>query len=139
MTPNDLGDLDTGPNNLQNFPVLTSAVLGSTIVGGTLNSLATTTFRVDLYANTECDPTGHGEGETYLGTDTVTTDTNGDGVFTVIFGAVVPVGHLITATATDPDGSTSEMSLCVAVTVSPDLFSDGFESGDTSAWTLSVP
>jgi len=140
VTPNDLGDPDTGPNNLQNFPLLTSAVRGSTIIDGTLNSLATTTFRLDLYANRECDPTGYGEGESYLGSDTVTTDVNGDASFTVIFGAVVPIGDLITATATDLDGNTSEMSLCVAVTASPDqIFIDGFESGDTSAWSLSEP
>ncbi|MCP3961837.1 MAG: hypothetical protein GY719_28680 [bacterium] len=41
----------------------------------------------------------------------------------------------IGATATNPAGSTSEFSACVdAVTTQIPVFSDGFESGDTSAW-----
>src|SRR5262249_21613221 len=37
VAPNDPGDTDTGPNNLQNYPVLTAAATsGSTKVQGTL-------------------------------------------------------------------------------------------------------
>src|SRR5262249_53383820 len=45
VTPNDPGDPDTGSNNLQNFPVLASAVIfGSTLeIDGTLNSTANST------------------------------------------------------------------------------------------------
>jgi hypothetical protein len=35
----------------------------STLVTGTLNSTATTTFRLEFFANAACDPSGHGEGE----------------------------------------------------------------------------
>jgi hypothetical protein len=43
---NDPGDSDAGPNNLQNFPVITFAKTGrrATTIKGTLNSTADTTF-----------------------------------------------------------------------------------------------
>src|SRR5712692_2073565 len=63
MTLNDPGDADTGANNLQNFPVLTSATSGggSTTIQGTLNSTANTAFSLDFFSNTLCDPSGFGE------------------------------------------------------------------------------
>ena len=52
VTPNDNQDADTGPNNLQNFPILTSALkTGSTnTITGTLNSTPSQTFTIDFYA-----------------------------------------------------------------------------------------
>ncbi|MGI8956556.1 MAG: beta strand repeat-containing protein, partial [Chthoniobacterales bacterium] len=49
-TPNDPGDGDTGPNNLQNFPVLTSASIagGTASIAGTLESSANTQFTVEF-------------------------------------------------------------------------------------------
>src|ERR1035437_8119003 len=116
VTPNDAGDPDTGPNNLQNFPVLTSALFGggSTTIGGTLNSTANTAFRVEFFSNTTCDPSGHGEGQTFLGFTTVTTDGSGNGSFNSLTFPVPPGQAGITATATDPAGNTSEFSACSA-------------------------
>jgi len=117
VTPNDTGDADMGANNLQNFPVLNSATSGSgTTIEGTLNSTPNTKFRLEFFANTECDPSGYGEGETFLGFTNVTTDDSGNVAFTVTFPDTVPGGHFITATATDPDGNTSEFSACLQVT-----------------------
>ena len=61
-----------GPNGLQNFPVITSAlVTGSTkTIAGTLNSTVGDQFEIDFYANAACDPSGNGEGQTYLGSIT---------------------------------------------------------------------
>ena len=113
LVPNDPGDADTGPNNLQNFPVLTSAVLGggTTTVTGTLNSTPSTTFTIELFDSPSCDPSGFGEGATFAASTNVTTDAMGNASFSV----VVPFGMtVVTATATDPAGNTSEFSACAA-------------------------
>jgi hypothetical protein len=120
VTPNDSKDHDGGPNTLQNFPVLTSATTGSsTTIQGTLNSTRNTTFTLEFFSNTACDPSGFGEGETFLGSTMVTTNGSGDASFTVTFSATVPDGHCITATATDPVGNTSEFSAAVFVEGGP--------------------
>ncbi len=121
VTTNDVGDGDTGANNLQNFPVLDSAISGSgsTTIEGALNSAATTTFRLEFFSNTACDPSNHGEGESFLGSTTVMTAGSGVVSFTVSFPTTVPAGHFITSTATDPNGNTSEFSQCEQVTLPP--------------------
>jgi uncharacterized repeat protein (TIGR01451 family)/CSLREA domain-containing protein len=115
VTANDAGDPDTGPNNLQNYPVLTSAALiGSDVtIQGTLNSLASKTFLLDLYSNAACDPSGFGEGKNYLGSTLVTTDGAGNATFSKTLPAAVLTDRVFTATATAPGGDTSEFSKCV--------------------------
>jgi CSLREA domain-containing protein len=109
-------DSDPGPNGLQNHPVATSAVSSTKVISGTLTSTPSTTFTLDFYKNGSCDGSGFGEGGTYLGSTTVSTD--GSGV--VAFAFAVPTsfiaGNRITATATDPNGNTSEFSGCVTAT-----------------------
>ncbi len=102
VTENDAGDGDEEANNLQNFPVLTSATSGggSTNIQGTLNSTADTTFRIEFFANTACDPSGFGEGQTFLGFTSVTTDGGGNAGINVALPTAVPAGQFITATAT---------------------------------------
>jgi hypothetical protein len=101
----------TGPNNLQNYPTILAAgpVGTSTGVAGTLNALPSTTFTVDFYSSPVADPSGHGQGQRYLGSTTVTTDSMGNGAFSLLMPAV-GAGDVITATATDPSGNTSEFS-----------------------------
>ena len=116
VTPNDLMDPDVGANLLQNFPVLSAIVLGptSTEVHGTLNSLASTMFRIEFAANLVCDASGYGPGQRPLGATDVATDPAGDATFvaTVASGAT---GPFLVATATDPSGNTSEFSACIPV------------------------
>ncbi len=127
VTPNDPGDGDTGPNDLQNFPVLSVASSGgSTTVNGSLNSTANTTFDIDMYANPSCDPSGYGEGKTYLGSTTVTTDASGSGGFTSVFAGLQTY---VTATATDPSGNTSEFSQCATADSDGDGCPDARELG----------
>ena len=110
---NDTNDPDTGPNNLQNFPVITSATtMGSaTTIMGTLNSNPSGTFRIEFFSNVAADSSGFGEGQTFFGSTTVT-DTNGDGNESFSFSSLSPVaaGQFISATATDAAGNTSEFS-----------------------------
>ncbi len=116
VTPNDAGDADTGANDLQNFPVITSAT--TTQIQGTLNSTANTTFTIQLFTNAMCDASGNGEGQTMLGTVAgVSTDGSGNAVFSLTspFAAPLAAGQYVTATATDSNGSTSEFSACTTV------------------------
>ncbi len=118
VTPNDTDDPDTGPNGLQNFPVLTlahRASNGVTTIAGSLNSLHSTTFTIEFFV-AAADPSGHGEGQIFLGSKSVTTNGGGDVSFS--FATVVTShGQLVTATATNATtGDTSEFSANVVVT-----------------------
>ena len=85
MTPNDAGDADVGANDLQNYPVLTLAnsvrVARPSPRGGTLNSEAGKEYRIELFANDVADPTGFGEGRTFIAFQNVMTDTSGNATF----------------------------------------------------------
>jgi hypothetical protein len=107
-----------GPNELQNYPVITNAfgLGGSTIVRGNLNSLATTAYFIDLYANVSPDYSGYGQGQTYLGTVSVATDGSGNASFAYTNTSANYAGQYISATATDANGNTSEFSADVLAT-----------------------
>jgi hypothetical protein len=103
VTPNDMPDTAAGP---QNHPVITSAVWGGgpgetgTHVLGTLDSEASTHFRIEFFSNREVDPSGRGEGATFIGAADVETNAAGH----VDFDAALPVAltqdDYVTATAT---------------------------------------
>jgi hypothetical protein len=117
ITPNDVGDGDTGLfNDLQNFPVIASAQFGAgtVTIAGTLSSMPSSTYVVQFFQNTACDASGAGEGQTYLGEATITTAASGVGTFNVTFAGTA--GGFATATATDSLGNTSEFSACAAIT-----------------------
>ena len=112
-TLNDPGDADRGANDLQNFPQLEFATGGaSTQIVGTLNSRPSSLFSLDFYSNDVCDPSGYGEGRTYIGSASVNTNASNLASFDVTFPVATPTGHFITATATDAMGNTSEFSQC---------------------------
>jgi len=112
VTANDVGDGDSGPNNLLNFPVIDSAVSRP---NGSYDLYGTAPFsaRVEFFIahpigqpSRPADPSGHGEAYTYLGYADATYDGNFQ------YNAVAGVGHfsVITTTATDVSGNTSEFS-----------------------------
>lgn len=130
VTPNDPGDSDTGANDLQNYPVLTLAASSSsgTAVSGTLNSRPATAFTIEFFSSPSSDVSGYGEGRTFLGSSVVSTDAAGNASFAGAFAAQVPIGHVLTATATNFANSTSEFSQ--ARTVVPDVDDDLDGNGD---------
>ncbi len=140
-TPNDPLDADTGPNNLQNFPILQSVEhlepqgSGSTRIHGKLNSAPSTTFDLDFYSNPACSNFPHEflEGQTYLGSSQVTTDGSGNASIDVTLPVVTEVGARISATATDPAGNTSEFSQRIIFSINP---ASGSAAGGT-AFTIS--
>ncbi|NBC17996.1 MAG: T9SS type A sorting domain-containing protein [Bacteroidetes bacterium] len=115
----DNSDDEDGPNESQSYPVLTESILtegGSGVrVEATLNSTPETTFRVEVFASPTCDPSGFGEGETFLGATEVTTDASGEAAVSEVFEADAAKGTFITATATNPEGNTSEFSECFEI------------------------
>lgn len=120
VTNNDPGDLDAGPNSLQNFPVLVNA--SPVQLYGNLSSTPNAAFFLDFYRVDSCDASGHGEGRYYLGSKTVGVTNNGTGVFNY-FDIPLTVGQIITATATDQNGNTSEFSQCLTVNPPPGALS----------------
>src|SRR4051812_11051200 len=139
VEPNDVGDGDSGANDLQNFPVIDSVenAAGGTRIRGHLDTSSSRMYFVDLYSNDACDASGNGEGQHWLGQAFVTPDFAGHATFdvtlptsTVHFSApayhvgegggmaIVTVerqnfGRFITSTATSTTGNTSEFGPCV--------------------------
>lgn len=114
VTRNDSKDRDDGGNDLLNYPERMSATDDgtATVVEGRVDFPDPQSLTIELFANDEPDPSGHGEGETFLGT--ATPEANGR------FAATLPAGlagQWITATATDAAGNTSEFSAAVPVGV----------------------
>src|SRR5215217_5514 len=135
VTPNDPTDPDTGPNRLQNYPDITSAQTlgGGTSINGTLNStpsrkvrrhhrtrIIRQTFIIQFFSSPEDppnsgknDPSGYGEGKTFLGQIEVKTDRQGNASPSPFsFGVNRDLSNqVITATATNKKtGDTSEFS-----------------------------
>ncbi|MEY2526915.1 MAG: large repetitive protein, partial [Verrucomicrobiota bacterium] len=115
----------TNSNNNQAAPVLSAATLstpsnpGGTDVSGTLTSAAATVFHIEFFAS----PSGNDEGQFFVGATDVTTNGSGSATFaSVPLAAAAPSGYVITATATDPNGNTSQFSATQTVTT---IDSDG--------------
>jgi hypothetical protein len=104
-----IADADTGANNLQNKPVLSSArnASGKTAIKGGLSSNANQTFTIEFYAN----PADTNEAKIFIGEKTVTATVDGLASFTFTPATRVAAGQTITATATNTSThDTSEFS-----------------------------
>ena len=141
-TANDEGDGDTGANNRQNFPVLESVTAianlaqGGLTVAGLLHAAPGTSYEVDFFSNDACVrfPKDFLEGRTYLGSETVITNVDGEGPFETVLAAGAP-GERITMTATDPAGNTSEFSQRLPFTITPSSGPSGTGTAVTIAGT----
>jgi hypothetical protein len=113
----DAPGVRSGPNNLQNYPTLTTAVSGgpATSIQGTLNSLPGTPFLIQYFTSPVPDPSGFGQGMTTIGSRTVTTDQNGNAPIFFTPQASLPASLWVTATATNTlTGDTSEFSNAIS-------------------------
>jgi len=120
VTYNDTGDTDStaaddGPNDLQNFPILTKAIYVNpnlTLYGG-FQSRNDKYYRLDFYSSDTSDPSGFGEGKNHFHTATY----NGaNGVYNfsstpLNISVSLPAGHrFISATATECLNSSCNVS-----------------------------
>ncbi|MBA4337060.1 hypothetical protein C0416_04810 [bacterium] len=142
VTLNDANDADTGANSLQNYPIVESALYagGNTTITGSLHSVPLRdNYRIEVFSNNTADPTGYGEGETYLGSTTIAAlDAFGDGTFSVVVAGDYS-GKFITATATDKSLYTSEFGPMLDGDLSVTKTSTGAtKQGDNVTFTITV-
>lgn len=115
---NDPFDADEGPNRLQNRPELASANTAG-LLEGALHSAPGRTYTIEVFLSAACSSSGGDVADMFLQSFDVTTDGQGDASFVQIlnqppFGRLEE-GDVFTATATDAEGNTSELSACVSV------------------------
>jgi len=129
VTPNDAGDVDAGPNNLQNFPILLSAVDDGTqtVVTGSIEMPQPALGTIEIFSNGTLDPSGFGEGETFV----ASTTPSPTGQFVTSLPAGLR-GKYLTATSTDAGGNTSEF--CAGLLVQSPPAGVGPISGSGARW-----
>ena len=141
------GGSASGPNNLQNFPVVNkiywngyaappaNATDIAAIVSGQLDS-PPGSYKVDVYYSPRCDNggfhvLGRGHAAAYLGNVSVTIPL---GATSAAFSKPVTVpsnaaNSVLSLTATDASGNTSEIGSCAFLSTARDdgIFKDGFD------------
>ena len=100
----------------ENHCALPGCTVANVLLPGSLNSAASTIYRLEFFASPSCDPSGYGEGQAYLGFTEVTTDASGNADFSTLLAGGVAAGQFAAVTASDPNGNTSEFSACATVT-----------------------
>lgn len=118
VTLNDNTDGDSGPNELQNYPVLISAASTGTSISVilSLNSKPDKSYAIDFYWSPSCNSTGYCEGKQYLGNTSIITENDGNYSGQVAIEASIIDPGYITATVTYA-GSTSEFSQCIELEI----------------------
>ena len=112
---------EAGPDDWQNYPVITNAFGygNSTIVRGNFNSLPNDSYYIDFYANSVEESYGYGQGQTYMGSTTVTTSAAGNANFAYTNSSANYSGQYISATATAATGDSSQFGADVLATNEP--------------------
>jgi CSLREA domain-containing protein len=120
VTPNDPGDLDVGPNDLLNHPTISSVeTWGDRSLIRYEIDAPWTGSTVEFFRVGSCDPSGSGEGDSFV----VGAGTFVDGTGVLTLGEPFDAGTTFTASLTGIQGSgyaTSEFSPCVQSTVHPE-------------------
>lgn len=128
VTANDVLDPDTGGNALQNFPQLGASTTNTVQVHvtGSLQSEPSAAYTLEFFASPGCGTSGFGEGRQFVGSAPVTTNAAGTASFDVTLPSSVPLGWVLTSTATRAStGATSEFSACRALTPGPTADAEG--------------
>ncbi|MEW6734339.1 MAG: right-handed parallel beta-helix repeat-containing protein [Acidobacteriota bacterium] len=133
ITSNDVGDNDSGPNALNNAPVITGIIPtnnGNVMVTGTVNAIGSTPVNVEVFtnliSNSSNNPSGFDEGQTFVGAITTIS-----GSFSVAIPAISQM--TVTATATDNSDNTSEFSNAFQINNNlPDLLAADLVSTPTT-------
>lgn len=117
---NDASDSDNGSNERMNYPVIQSVSLnwatGITTISGTVDC---TTYggpvgiKIELFKSNGTNMFNHGDGTTYLG-DTIVIGVSGNWSFNC---TGLTASDMVTATATDIRGNTSEFAQNSSITV----------------------
>ena len=106
------GPVSGQPNGQLNTPVLSAVTSdgSTTSITGSYNGAPSTTYTLQFFSSPFASFTSRGDGLTYLGQTTVTTDSAGNASY--LAGMPVPVGagKPVSAIAIDPTGNTSEFS-----------------------------
>lgn len=106
FTGNDAApDADSGSNGRQNYPQVTNAVQGSTLVQGTFVSAPSQPYLLEFFA-----ARAGGEAELLLGRTNFALGASGTGAFSFVLGGTSPTGWVVSATATTTNGLTSELN-----------------------------
>jgi hypothetical protein len=119
ITANHGTTVATGPNLLQNYPVISSVSADGLTVTGTLTAVPSSTYGIDLYQS-DSVATGFpnaGELQKFLATQTVTTDSTGVVNFTFTLTTAIPTGKFVSTTAIDSANNESEVSAPVVVPI----------------------
>lgn len=106
------GDADS--IDYTNVPLLDTVVTqaSQTSVSGLVSMPSAEGGVLDFYTDLACDGSGSGEGAVYVGSAAVAA---GAGAFAVVLPVGVPVGGVLTATASTAGNGTSEFSTCATV------------------------
>lgn len=113
---NDSDDADEGPNDGQNFPEIQWARQESGVVAGSISTTALSQMRIELFTSPAADSSGRGPAPKLLAATDLVTDSDGQAAFLFEAGDDLPVGHIVTATATSSLAGTSELSENLEIT-----------------------
>lgn len=115
-TPNDQNDTDSGPNDMLNFPEVYEPVINGADLDVSYGlDVPAGDYLIQFYSNDSADPSGYGEGQTYVGSQLVTSLGTGVQQFTTSISGNSHSNVFATATLIDPEATsgysqTSEFS-----------------------------
>ncbi len=125
LQTNDLGDVDAGANDRQNYPEISEVVAtnGATLINGILRSAPLSTYDLEFFAGASVATNGIGMPERFVERVAIVTDSDGAAAFSVNVAGWTVSNRYYSATATDAGGNTSMISPVTHVrTLAPVVF-----------------